>query len=87
MNRKFWLVWNEQGNNPRYKHETEGSARAEAERLTKSHGGRFHVLELVASCERNEVIWHETSKAHDSESQKARTFSDYLRESNADADE
>jgi hypothetical protein len=56
---KFWLVWNEQGRNPTYKHATEADARAEAERLAKTYGGTFHVMALVASCQKNDVTWRE----------------------------
>ena len=57
MKPKFWLVWNERGTNPTYKHPDEHSARVEAERLAKKYGGQFHVLEVVATCEKNDVAW------------------------------
>jgi hypothetical protein len=43
-------------------------------------------LELVASCERNEVIWHKTSITPEPESQNAKTVSDYLRESGTNSE-
>ena len=55
----FWMVWSEGSRNVTYKHESEASARAEAERLTKAHGGKFYVLQSVACCERNDVVWND----------------------------
>lgn len=63
---KFWLVWRERSSSqsgelssflPQYKHDTEESARTEAERLARKHGGRFHVLELTATVERADMKW------------------------------
>lgn len=54
---QFWMVWSESGRAPTYKHESEAAARKEAERLTRLYGGRFHVLEAVAACERVDVTW------------------------------
>lgn len=60
----FWLVWNEQGRAPTYKHVTHESAKAEAERLAAlNHGHRFHVLQLMGSCEFNAVRWTEYDSA------------------------
>lgn len=56
----FWLVWNEAHGAPRVKHNTSDSAKREAERLARLNPGqRFHVLESVATCERNDVTWTE----------------------------
>lgn len=46
---RFWLVWNESGYPPRYRHDTEESAVREAERLARVNPGQnFYVLEAVA---------------------------------------
>lgn len=46
----FWLVWNELGQSPRYKHETVASAETEASRLAMLHPGiTFTVLAPVAN--------------------------------------
>jgi hypothetical protein len=45
----FWLVWNESGYPPRYRHDTEDGAVREAERLARTNPGQsFYVLEAVA---------------------------------------
>lgn len=59
---KFWMVLGEAGGPPRYRHDTEESARTEAERLARTHGGTFHVLECKASCTHNDVDWLENSQ-------------------------
>lgn len=53
----FWMVWSEGSRNVTYRHSNEESARNEAARLTKAHGGKFYVLQVIACCERNEVTW------------------------------
>lgn len=46
----FWLVWNPNGRSPTFRHHTESSAIAEAERLAKEHpGGTFIVLESICA--------------------------------------
>jgi hypothetical protein len=46
----FFLVWNEDGNMPRHKHETRELAEAEAARLAASSlGSHFHVLGVMAT--------------------------------------
>lgn len=57
--KRFWMVWAERGGRPTYKHETRSSAETEAARLARAHGGVFHVLECVGTCERPplEVKW------------------------------
>lgn len=62
MKPKFWMVWRDGGGSPRYQHDSEESARVEAERLARAHGGTFHVLECTASCTRNDVEWQEHSQ-------------------------
>jgi len=55
---KFWTVWREGSGFMQFKHETEGGARAEAERLaTQNQGITFHVLGLVDSCKVKTVFW------------------------------
>ncbi len=52
----FWLVWNPDGNSPRFQHPTEQSARTEAERLARANpGNQFVVLESVAAYTRTDV--------------------------------
>ena len=54
----FWLIWNEKGRVPTYKHATMASARAEAERLSRLQpGDTFHVLQCMASCRKIDVEW------------------------------
>jgi hypothetical protein len=54
----FWMVWNERGHAPTYKHETLQSARTEAERLARNNPTHvFHVLSLYGSCAKNDVQW------------------------------
>ena len=55
---KFWLVWAEYGGQPTFKHNSLESAMKEAERLALANSGKiFHVMEVVASCKRNDVLW------------------------------
>lgn len=59
--REFWLVWCEHGGTPTVKHDTEGSATAEAERLAKRcPSSRFWVLKTIAVCEATTVRWDHT---------------------------
>lgn len=45
---EFWMVWSPQGTAPTAKHDTEGSAIREAERLARAHPARqFYVLQAV----------------------------------------
>jgi hypothetical protein len=45
---KFWMVWNPQGNAPRYQHGSKSSADTEALRLARQHRGQqFIVLKAV----------------------------------------
>jgi hypothetical protein len=63
---KFWLVWNEANGLPTYKHDSEQSARSEAERLAKNRQGEeFHVLELVDSCKVKTVFWRSQQQNDD----------------------
>jgi hypothetical protein len=60
----FWMVWNEQGHAPTFKHITVESARAEAERLARLNPGhQFHVLAALGHCSFNAVNW--TQVDHD----------------------
>jgi len=48
MSGQFWMVWNPDGNPPKYRHDTEAAAETEAERLARLNpGSRFFVLEAV----------------------------------------
>lgn len=64
--KEFWLVWNERGHAPTYKHDTLVSAKAEAERLARNNPGHsFHVLSLYGTCAKNDVLWSTTRMADD----------------------
>lgn len=55
---EFWVVWNEAGRPPTFKHPTVASAEAEAERLARTNPGQtFHVLALRGSCTYSNVVW------------------------------
>lgn len=44
----FWMVWNPAANAPRHRHDYEGGAIAEAERLARLHPGQeFFILEAT----------------------------------------
>lgn len=63
---KFWMVWNERGHAPTYKHETELSAKTEAERLARLNPGHmFHVLERKGACKKIDVLWTGTDSMDD----------------------
>lgn len=48
---KFWMVWNPERSAPRHRHDYEGGARAEAERLAATNPGQeFYVLEATHRC-------------------------------------
>ena len=57
----FYLVWRENSNSgtPTYKHTSYSSAKAECERLTRLHGGKFHILAHVATAEKIDVVFKE----------------------------
>ena len=64
MESQYWMVL---GNGaPRYRHQTLGSARTEAERLAKANPGtRFTILLAVASCEVQSVTWQDLKQPID----------------------
>lgn len=48
MPSSFWMVWNPEGNAPRFKHDTIAAAVTEAERLARlNRGAEFYVLMAV----------------------------------------
>lgn len=49
------MLYREGGGAPTVKHETLESAKREAERLVREHGGRVYVLEAIASA--RQVVW------------------------------
>ena len=53
----FFMVWKEGSDKttPTYKHPTYPQALDEAKRLTRLHGGKFHVLCHVATTELNDI--------------------------------
>ena len=58
--RQFWLVWCINGGVPTVKHWTVGEARAESERLARSHpGDEFVVMAALCSVVKSDVVWHE----------------------------
>lgn len=58
MSMKFWMVWNERRDVPSHKHPSAEEARREAERLARTNPGQqFHVLELMATCSKNDIQW------------------------------
>lgn len=62
----FWLVWNENGRAPCYKHETSGSASREAERLAAANPGQtFVVLAPMLSVRSNVLEYQHFSSAYD----------------------
>lgn len=63
--RKFWMVWNKNGNPPRHPHPNEPAAIKEAERLAAQNPGqRFYVLEAL--CAREVNIMHRVElRRHD----------------------
>lgn len=55
---RFWLVWKQNGGLPTVQHDSDRSARQEAERLARVHAGStFYVLELVGSCKKTDIAW------------------------------
>ena len=52
----FWMVLG--SGLPTYRHDTEQSARAEAERLARQQAGQeFYVLQAVSACVKSDVAW------------------------------
>lgn len=47
MRNEFWLVWNEGGSTPTFKHVDVDSAAREAKRLCRANGGTYHVLRCI----------------------------------------
>lgn len=57
MKEKFWMVWNENGNQPRYKHTFRPHAEEEAARLAREHKGQtFIVLESICEVVSSDLI-------------------------------
>lgn len=58
-----WFVWNPSGYAPTFQHDSEASARSEAQRLALMNPGqRFLILVSTAECIRQEVSWTEHEK-------------------------
>lgn len=54
---RFWLVWNEKGHAPTFKHSCKRAADAEAKRLARANPGhRFHVLGSLSTIESNDIL-------------------------------
>lgn len=66
---RFWMVWSPTGRTPTFKHDSEESARNEAERLARntSPGEKFYILEAKAVVERPElpVTWTDLDDPND----------------------
>jgi hypothetical protein len=54
---RFWFCFRVGGGAPTYRHESEESARIEAERLVRVYGGTVLVLEAIAEVRRIDVQW------------------------------
>ena len=60
MGEHFWLVWNERGHAPTFKHGSPESAMREAERLAVLQpGDEFHVLQVIKTACYAKVQWQE----------------------------
>lgn len=61
MQPDFYLVWKEgsNGHTPTYRHGSYPSAKRECERLTREHGGKFHILAHIATAEKTDVTFTE----------------------------
>lgn len=56
---KFWMVLGR--GTPTFRHYTKASAVTEAERLASLNPGQeFHVLESLAACKKQDVVWENT---------------------------
>lgn len=59
---QFWVIWRENGGTPTCKHYDVTAAKQEAERLARANpGSRFFVLQALACCEHQAVVWHSIS--------------------------
>ena len=53
----FWLVWDPQGRAPTHKHQNEGLAQIEAERLARQNPGhQFYVLQPIMVVQRQDIV-------------------------------
>lgn len=53
----FWMVWNPDGRQPRFRHDNQQLAVAEAERLARANPGQeFYVLEPTHRVVSNDII-------------------------------
>ena len=64
---KFWMLFVEDSRGFSHKHQTEGDARIEAERLARMPGNRdkkVYVLETILFCKTEcpPISWHELGK-------------------------
>lgn len=57
--KKFWMVYLTGGDAPTYRHDSQESAKAEAERLSKKYNKEAFVLECTHSCKQDvaPIIW------------------------------
>ena len=51
----FYMVWREQGNVPRIRHESYGMARVEAERIARLEKGPVFILKALEVAEQEEI--------------------------------
>jgi hypothetical protein len=61
MANKFWMVWNPYTKATSFRHSTLETALVEAERLARTVGGEFFVLEAQRKCQRSDVAWETLS--------------------------
>lgn len=55
---RFYMVWNEGNRGPVVRHNTDMSARTEAERLARLNPGqKFYVLSVIDCCQKRDVEW------------------------------
>lgn len=55
--KSFWMIYGEGQSAPTVKHHYLSEAKREAERLARTHGGRFYILQAIAECERTDLRW------------------------------
>lgn len=65
MSKEFWCVWREFSVRPIVKHDSERSARLEAERLAKNHPDTpFYVLKAVGVATNRTVVFEKIGNDH-----------------------
>ncbi len=57
--KQFWMVYVEGGGNPTHQHSSEVLARAESARLARATGKKAYLLQAIACCQYQPVVWDE----------------------------